>query len=73
MGEVATVSANLPDAVVRLVPGALQEVHQRALQRPGVIVGRQSVRACLVQRVNHLAVDVELKLFVRGVADPHRP
>ena len=37
-----------------------------------VVVGGQPVDARLVQRVDHLAVHVELELLVRGVADAHR-
>ena len=33
---------------------------------------REPVHARLVERVHHLAVDVELELLARGVADPHR-
>ena len=72
MGEVAARPAHLPDPLVGLLPGALEEVHDRPLQRPGVVVGRQAVGACLVQRVHHLAVHVELELLVRGVADANR-
>ena len=38
-----------------------------------MVVGVEAVHARLVQHVHHLAVDVELELLVRRVADPHRP
>ena len=70
--EVAARPAHLPDPLVRLVPGALEEVHHPLLERPRVAVGREPVPARLVQRVDQLAVHVELKLLVRRVADPDR-
>ena len=52
-------------------PG-LEVVEHRALQRPRVrVLGEPHVTG-LVQRVEHLAVHVELELAVGGVADPHR-
>ena len=52
--------------VVGLVPAALDEVDQRALERPRASSSASMpARARLVQRVDHLAVDVELELAVR--------
>src|SRR3954454_23199288 len=70
--EVASRAAHLPDPLVAAVPRALEDLHQVVLERPGVVVGGKPVRARLVQRVHHLAVDVELELAVRGVPNPDR-
>ena len=47
-------------------------LEERALQGPGRHVARHAVLAALVQRVHHLAVDVELQLARGCVADAHR-
>ena len=66
-------AAHLPDALVGLGPRrprgsrAASRCSAQAWSSAG-----EAVRARLVQRVHHLAVDVELELLVRGVADPHR-
>ena len=72
MREVPARSAHLPDSLVGAVPDALEELHDVALERPGMIVGREAVHTCLVQRVHHLAVHVELELLVGRVPDAHR-
>ena len=71
--EVPRVAAHLPQPLVRVVPVALELVEQRPAAAP------RRCRAALrpdvpveVQRVEHLAVHVELELAGRGVADPHR-
>src|SRR5947209_5386708 len=70
--EVSAASAHLPDAVVRLAP-ALDRArgHELYVVPPGV--GYVAARALVVEvhGVEHLAVDVELRLVVRGVARPH--
>ena len=69
-------AAHLPDAVVGLLPGALEEVEQRDLERPrsrrpSPTSARAAARM-IDSDVEHLAVDVELELVARRVADPHR-
>jgi hypothetical protein len=73
MDEVPPRAADLPQALVGLVPAALEEVHQLADDGPGVVVGCQPMLADLVEAAEDLAVDVELELAGRAVADPHRP
>src|SRR5207245_3476485 len=68
--EVPTRAADLPDALIRLHPPVLEVLEQLLLQRPGLIALAEPVDASLVQRVEHLAVDVELQLAARGVSDP---
>ena len=54
------------------VPVLLEEPQQRAHQAPGVPVEGQARLPAERDRVDHLAVHVELALAHRGVADPHR-
>src|SRR5205085_6259859 len=70
--EVAAASAHLPDAVVRLAP-ALDRARGHELYVVPPRVGDVAARALVVEVhcVEHLAVDVELRLIVRGVARPH--
>src|SRR5919204_1472941 len=70
--EVAPRPAHLPDALVRLLPGMLEVPQEAPLERPGLLGGREIVGSTLVQRVQDLAVDVELELLHRGVPDPDR-
>ena len=73
MGEIAPGAPHLPDPFVRGLPDRLDEVDQPALERPGVVVARKLGALGLIEAVDHLAVDVELKLIAGGVADAHRP
>ena len=70
--EMLRLAAHLPDAVVGLAPVAFDEVEQHALERPRIVVLREAGLAADIQRIDHLAVDVELELRSRGVADAHR-
>ena len=72
MGEVAARPTDLPEALVGLLPVALQPVHQAALHPPGVLVAVEVVAAREPQGVHHLAVHVELELVHGAVADPDR-
>ncbi len=58
VGEVPPRPANLPDPVVRLLPSALQELHDRELEVPCRAVGLEAHATGLVERAEHLAVDV---------------
>src|SRR5262249_45383449 len=71
--EVAAPAADLPDPVVGALPRGRQELHQlEPRPDPGFLLG-QTEPARLVERLEHLAVDIELELLARGVADPYRP
>ena len=72
VSEVAAWPTYLPDALVRLVPAPLERLEHHLLQRPGGLVPLELRGPRLVQHVEHLAVDVELELVARAVADPHR-
>src|SRR6266481_4030301 len=71
MREIASRAAHLPDSFVRLLPARFQEIHQRALKAPRIVVAFQFVFSRDVKRVDYLAVDVELKLLMSGIADTH--
>ena len=66
-------AADLPDALVGLLPDPLDEVddHRQLIPR-NRRVARDAARARLVERVERLAVDIELELVVRPVADANR-
>jgi hypothetical protein len=65
-------AAHLPQAPVRVLPMALEEVQQRALQVPCVLRRRDARVAGEMEGVEHLPPDVELELPGGGIADPYR-
>ena len=65
-------AAHLPDALVRLVPDLRQMRDQRPLNVPARVRPRQAEVHLLIQRIHQFAIDVELQLRARGVADAHR-
>lgn len=70
--EMTAWTADFPDAFVGLIPTTLERLANRALERPARTFGRDALSPRLVERVEHLAVNVELQLRERGVPDPHR-
>src|SRR5579862_1043657 len=64
-------TAHFPDSFIRILPSRFEEIHQPSLQAPGVIITFELVLTCDVQRVDNFAIDVELKLLMRGVAYTH--
>ncbi len=64
-------AARFPDAFVRLLPDRLEMLEHLALHVPGGLVRLQAADARQMQRVHHFAVDVELELADRVVADAH--
>ena len=72
MREVARTASHFPDALVGISPDFLEVRDQRALQRPGRLAGGETRAARDVKGVEHFAVDVELELFDRAVADSDR-
>ena len=69
---VPAAAARLPDALVRLVPVLDQPLEVAGELDPAVVVDGQPVLVAEVDGVHQLAVDVELQLGRRPVADPHR-
>src|SRR6478752_1123123 len=70
--EVPAFAAHLPEALVRLTPAGLQEAEQTELQIPGVRLVVESGGAGHPERVDDLAVHVELELAQRRVARADR-
>ena len=73
MREVAVRAAHLPDPGILAPPAVLEPGEQPAGQRPDVVVRRGPVHPGLVERVDHLAVDVQLQLVEGRVSDPNGP
>ena len=69
--EVAPRAADLPDAFVGLPPTRLEVPEQLLLQGPRLVVLAQTVHPRLIERIQDLAVDVELQLAARGISDPN--
>ena len=69
MGEVLPRASHFPDPFVRLVPARLDMLDDLALERPGRRLWLDTGSAGEVHAVDELAVDVELELMDRGVAD----
>src|SRR5690242_6083667 len=65
-------AAHLPDAVIGFAPDGLEMIEQCTLKFPGGGEILQASSTRLMQRVHHLAVDIELKLVRSGIADAHR-
>src|SRR5260370_645018 len=64
-------AAPLPDAVIGLVPDISQMVEHLASQRQGIFMKFQRRHARLMKGVDQFAVDIELQLGMRGIADPN--
>src|SRR6201986_3351529 len=64
------VAAALPDSAVRVSPDLGQMLENLALDIPSPVVELQLGHARLVKGVHQFAIDVQLQLGVRGVADP---
>src|SRR3954471_12276445 len=72
MGEVVTRPAHLPDAVVGLPPDRLDILDHPAPTGPEAFVDPAEQLAAEERHADDLAVDVELELFGRCIADPDR-
>jgi hypothetical protein len=72
VGEVAPGAANLPDPFVRFAPALLEQSEHVPAELPGRKRGAHVFLARLIERVRHLAVDIELLLRGGRVADPYR-
>src|SRR5215831_11718113 len=72
MSKLAAWAAHFPDALVRLMPLRLEEIHQQLLHAPRVFVCGHAVTLSNVERIEDLAIDIELKLTMGGIANTHR-
>ena len=70
--EVLRFAANLPDALIRLIPDVGEVVGQRPLQSEGGRTGRYPAQVTMQQGIGYLAVDVKLELLGGRVADANR-
>ena len=59
--------------LVRLIPDPRPDDRARRIPDPRALVELQLGHARLMEGVDQLAIDIELQLRVRGIADPHRP
>src|SRR5579872_709099 len=72
MKEFLWSAADLPDSLVCPLP-VLSKPFEDALNiLPAVVGNGSAVFIRQVNRIHHLAVNVELKLLIRSVSDPHR-
>src|SRR5439155_5270064 len=62
MSEGPTRATHFPDAFVRLVPGRFEKTEQGPGHPPCILLRLESDSACVVQRRENFAVNVELKL-----------
>ena len=63
MGELLAFAAHLPDSFVRLSPDLFEVGTEGGLHRPTLGLSGDPVLARDVERVEQLAVDVDLQLF----------
>src|SRR5262249_22819005 len=70
-GKVAATAPHFPDSFIRLLPDLLEMLDQLLLQRPPRPDGSKAKRSSLIQGVNQLAGDVELKLTGGRVSNAH--
>src|SRR3954469_7413564 len=69
--ELLAATAHFPDPLIGLLPRIADVVRELALHRPRGRRLRETMIARLVQGVRDFAVDVELPLRRRGIADAH--
>src|SRR5689334_17717358 len=72
MSKVAGTATHFPDPLVWLVPYRLKMLNQCPLKVPGSITRGKPHPTCLIKRVQHLTVDIQLQLIRSGVANAHR-
>jgi hypothetical protein len=70
--EVALLTARLPDAVVGLAPRFLEELEDLHFEAPVLVAPLEPGVPRERQRIDELAVHVELQLHRSGVAHTHR-
>src|SRR3981081_281646 len=70
--EMPRLAAYLPHAAIGLLPDRRGVFEQFEGYVPGIGIALNPIDARGIERIGQLAVDIELQLLVRGVADPHR-
>ena len=72
VGEVLAASSGLPDAFLRLIPVLAEPVDYVRQSGPEFVPHLQAVDVGEMDGIHRLAVDVELQLIGRAVADSYR-
>src|SRR4051812_28045825 len=67
--EVLAGSPHLPDTRIGLAPDFGDVLDERALKGPCIVTSREPRTARLIKGIEHFAVDVELHLGMRRIAD----
>ena len=62
MREMPAAAANLPDALVRMLPGALEEGQDLLERPPALVVACETAFAPLIDARQNLPIDVQLEL-----------
>ena len=62
-----------PDTLVRLIPILGYEVSEADQRVAHIVIEFPTVERELRGRIDHLAINVELQLFPRGISYAHRP
>src|SRR5436190_4181368 len=73
MRELPPAATHLPDSLVGFFPFGFEELEERGLQAPVEFTALDPRVVGAIHRVEHFAVDVELKLLRGGVAHSYRP
>src|SRR5215469_4355239 len=73
MQELSGTPANLPDSLVRAPPIISQPIQQTLDGLPSRVGDWFAVLVRQIDGIHHLAVNIELQLLVRSIANPHWP
>src|ERR1041384_4957656 len=73
MEEFPRPAANLPDPLVRAAPVFSQPFQEALNTLPSGMRDPVAVFICEINRVHHLAINIELQLLVGCIANPDRP
>src|SRR3712207_9541081 len=73
VGELLAASAGLPDAFLGLIPVLAKPVGYVRESGPEFVTHLQAAGVSEIDGIHRLAVDVELQLIGRAVADSYRP
>src|SRR5262249_35853778 len=71
VSKLAARATYLPNTLIGLMPLRFEEIHQQLLNAPGIFTCRHAMTYSHVERIADLAVNIELKLTMSGVAHAH--
>src|SRR6516164_10493711 len=69
ISEMAARAAHLPKPFIGLLPDRFEMFQKFALERPIDMIADEPARPALIERVEHFAVNIELQLRGRRIAD----